>query len=155
MKLSDYLSSTEYIILDDNVRTKEEIIHHLVKLSEKTGQLSDSALFEKNVLLREQISTTGLGHGVAIPHSKDRAVKDLFCVFIRSKRPIDFDALDGEPVDLFFMIGSPIVKATGEYLELLAKVSLFANDEYRRDQIRHVSSPEEFLALVKEFDSFT
>lgn len=152
MKLSDYLNSEKYIILDDNAKNKKEIISHLVLLSKETGQVTDTALFEKNVMLREQISSTGLGYGVAIPHSKDRTVEDLFCVFIRNRKKIDFDAIDDERVDLFFMIGSPPAKATGQYLELLAKVSLFANDDTRREQLRQVGTAAELLEIIREFD---
>lgn len=152
MKLSDYLSSEQFIELGENVKKKKDIIHRLVQLSQKTGEINNVGLFEKNVLLREQISTTGLGNGIAIPHSKDKTVDDLFCVFMRTKKPVSFDALDGQPVDLFFMIGSPIAKAMGEYLELLARVLLFANDEDRRERIRTAVTAAEVMKLVNDFD---
>jgi len=120
MKISDFLSRSETLV---NVRAsdKEELLRELAKIAAAKLQLSEDDIVAE-LLKREGLGSTGLGSGVAIPHARFQALKKPFGTMARLRRPIDFDAIDGQPVDLVFLLLLPAA-AEGEQLGALASVA--------------------------------
>ncbi|ANB60617.1 PTS fructose transporter subunit IIABC [Anoxybacteroides amylolyticum] len=148
MKITDLLTK-ETIVLDLQARTKEEVVDELARKLNEAGVLSDLKAFKEAIFAREAQSTTGVGDGIAIPHAKTAAVKRPAVAFGRSTRGIDYDALDGKPSHLFFMIAAP-VGADNTHLEALARLSSMLMDASFRKQIESASSGEELLAMIRK-----
>ncbi|QPA32415.1 PTS fructose transporter subunit IIABC [Thermaerobacillus caldiproteolyticus] len=146
MKITDLLTK-ETIVLDVKARTKAEVIDELVQQLDKAGVLHDSHAFKESILAREAQSTTGVGDGIAIPHAKTAAVKTPAVAFGRSKSGIDYDALDGKPSYLFFMIAAP-EGANNTHLEALARLSTMLMDASFRSQIESASTDEEVIEVI-------
>ncbi|WP_199425808.1 PTS fructose transporter subunit IIABC [Thermaerobacillus caldiproteolyticus] len=146
MKITDLLTK-ETIVLDVKARTKAEVIDELVQQLDKAGVLHDSHAFKESILAREAQSTTGVGDGIAIPHAKTAAVKTPAVAFGRSKSGIDYDALDGKPSYLFFMIAAP-EGANNTHLEALARLSTMLMDASFRSQIESASTNEEVIEVI-------
>ncbi|MED5051582.1 fructose-specific PTS transporter subunit EIIC [Anoxybacillus rupiensis] len=148
MKITDLLTE-ETIVLEAKARTKEEIIDELAQTLEQAGVLHDLKAFKEAVLLREAQSTTGIGDGIAIPHAKTSAVARPAVAFGRSNHGIDYDALDGKPSHLFFMIAAPD-GADHTHLEALARLSSMLMDAAFRSRVESASTKEELLSVIKE-----
>jgi fructose PTS system EIIBC or EIIC component len=148
MKITDLLTK-ETIILDLKAKTKEEVIGELVAKLQEAGILHDAQTFKEAIFAREAQSTTGVGDGIAIPHAKTAAVKRPAVAFGRSKSGIDYDALDGKPSRLFFMIAAP-EGANNTHLEALARLSSMLMDSSFRAHIESASSEEEIIRLITE-----
>ncbi|WP_240371627.1 PTS fructose transporter subunit IIABC [Anoxybacteroides rupiense] len=148
MKITDLLTE-ETIVLEAKARTKEEIIDELAQTLEQAGVLHDLKAFKEAVLLREAQSTTGIGDGIAIPHAKTSAVARPAVAFGRSNPGIDYDALDGKPSHLFFMIAAPD-GADHTHLEALARLSSMLMDAAFRSRVESASTKEELLSVIKE-----
>lgn len=127
--------------------TKEEIIDELLKVAARTGKISDIGTARKAVLERERRMSTGMKHGIAIPHGKTDAVKDLVACIGISDNAVDFDALDRENCRIFIMTLSPADK-TGPHLQFLAEVSLLFRSEEKRAALLAARTPEEVLAAL-------
>lgn len=141
------------VLTKNNVRvnltgeTKEEIITSLVDIIVSAGNLSDKEEILEAVFKREEQMSTGMKNGIGIPHGKTDAVKELHaCVAIAGK-PVEFNAIDGEPCDIFVMTVSPL-SHTGPHLEFLAEVSELLKNEELRNKIRSASSDEELLKIL-------
>jgi nitrogen PTS system EIIA component len=129
MKLGDIIP--EGGILDDLKSTqKEEVIKEMVAALVKTGRIDEgtSKKVIKALMDREELGSTGIGAGVAVPHAKHDSITDLVGAFGRSKKGINFDALDGEPVHVLFLLLSS-KSASGAHLEALAYISRLVRDE--------------------------
>ncbi|KYD32040.1 PTS fructose transporter subunit IIABC [Parageobacillus toebii] len=148
MKITDLLTK-ETIILHLKAKTKEEVIDELVAKLQEAGVLRDAQAFKEAIFAREAQSTTGVGDGIAIPHAKTAAVKRPAVAFGRSESGIDYDALDGKPSHLFFMIAAP-EGANNTHLEALARLSSMLMDSSFRARIESVSNEEEFIRLIAE-----
>jgi fructose PTS system EIIBC or EIIC component len=148
VKITDLLTE-ETIVLEVKARTKEEIIDELAQTLEQAGVLHDLKAFKEAVLLREAQSTTGIGDGIAIPHAKTSAVARPAVAFGRSNPGIDYDALDGKPSHLFFMIAAPD-GADHTHLEALARLSSMLMDAAFRSRVESASTKEELLSVIKE-----
>lgn len=148
MKITDLLTK-ETIILQLKAKTKEEVIDELVAKLQEAGVLRDAQAFKEAIFAREAQSTTGVGDGIAIPHAKTAAVKRPAVAFGRSESGIDYDALDGKPSHLFFMIAAP-EGANNTHLEALARLSSMLMDSSFRARIESVSNEEEFIRLIAE-----
>lgn len=148
MKITDLLTK-ETIILHLKAKTKEEVIDELVAKLQEAGVLRDAQAFKEAIFAREAQSTTGVGDGIAIPHAKTAAVKRPAVAFGRSESGIDYDALDGKPSRLFFMIAAP-EGANNTHLEALARLSSMLMDSSFRARIESVSNEEEFIRLIAE-----
>jgi PTS system nitrogen regulatory IIA component len=129
--------------------TKEELIDELLKVAEKSGKINDMAAARKAVLERERRMSTGMKHGIAIPHGKTEAVKDLVACIGISDKAVDFDALDRQPCRIFIMTLSPADK-TGPHLQFLAEVSLLFRSEEKRAAILAASTADEVLKVLAE-----
>jgi len=129
-------------------RTKEEVLEELVSLLEKTNRVTDKKEFLRVIQEREELGSTGIGYNIAIPHARSSAIKSLVGAFGISKEGIDFDALDKEPVHLFFLLGAP-QKASGDYLKALAIVSRFLRRKRARQGLMKVETPEDVEEIIE------
>ncbi len=154
MRIIDLLQK-QGIDLDFNPSTKEQCINELVDLMDKTGNLNNKEEYKKAILAREELSTTGIGDGIAIPHGKTKAVKKAALAAAICKKGIDYDSLDGQPANLFFMIAVPD-NNDNLHLEVLARLSTILMDEAFRNNLINCSDKDEFLKLIdkKEMEKF-
>lgn len=148
MKIIDLLHK-EGIILNFNPSTKEQCINELVNLMDRTGSLNDKEEYKKAILAREELSTTGIGDGIAIPHGKTSAVKNASLAAAISKNGVDYDSLDGAPAKLFFMIAVP-ENSDNLHLQVLARLSTILMDESFRTSLLNCTDKDEFLSLIDE-----
>ncbi|MCD6472431.1 PTS sugar transporter subunit IIA [Candidatus Aerophobetes bacterium] len=133
-------------------RTKEEVLEELTDLLEKTGKISNREDFLKAIREREDLGSTGIGYNIAIPHARSLGIKSLVGAFGISKKGIDFDALDKEPVYLFFMLGAP-QNASGDYLKALATISRFLRRKRARQSLKEAKTIEEIEEIIKKEES--
>lgn len=131
--------------------TKEEVIRELSELANKEGRLQNIETYIKAVLHREEEYSTAVGFGVAIPHGKTNAVKEPFLTFAKVNQ-VDWNALDGEPVDLVFMIGVPEESAGSLHLKILAGISRKLMKEDFREGLRASKTPDAIIELLKNSD---
>jgi PTS system nitrogen regulatory IIA component len=139
--------SRDTVALNLKGRTKEELIEELLVVATRSGKISDIGAARKAVLERERRMSTGMKHGIAIPHGKTDAVKELVACIGVSEQAIDFDALDREPCRIFIMTLSPADK-TGPHLQFLAEVSLLFRSAEKRAAILAAKSPDEVLKVL-------
>ena len=154
MRITDLLSA-QIVDLNFQVNSKAEAIDHLVDLMNSTGNINDKETYKAAILAREDLSTTGIGEGIAIPHAKTAAVTKATLVAGVSKDGIDYEALDGMPSHLFFMIAAPD-GANNTHLDVLSRLSTILMDPKFRESLIHAASQEEFLNLInaKEIEKF-
>ena len=154
MRIVDLLHK-EGIDLNIKPVNKSECINQLIDLMDKTGNLHDKEEYKKAILAREDLSTTGIGDGIAIPHGKTSAVKKASLAAAVCKEGVDYDSLDGMPAHLFFMIAVPD-NNDNLHLEVLARLSTILMDEGFRKSLIDCSNKGEFLKLIdkKEAEKF-
>jgi len=144
MNLKDYMSEDSIVFLEcDN---KEDIITELTKTAEKNGIITDGTAFARAVIDRENICSTGIGLGVAIPHAKMREIKDFFIILGILKKEVNWDSIDQKPVKAVFLIGGPASKQT-QYLQILAKLTLFIKNIKRREELFSSFDKTKILSL--------
>lgn len=151
MQLTNYLKETS-ISLELSGKNKQEILSSLVDVLEQDHKIKDRNQIIDSLLERERLGTTGIGHGVAIPHCKSSMVKELCVIIGRSTEEVDFQSLDGNPVQLFFLLVAP-EDSTSEHLRALAKIARLAKDSSIRDKLLEIGSNEEFFKFLKEQDA--
>ncbi len=144
--ISKYLNVNLITQLEGDMR--DEALAALVEQLDREKKLRDKEAFYRAILEREQIVSTGIGMGVAVPHAKLPGYKTFFIAIGIHQKGIPWDALDGIPVRLVFMIGGPDDKQT-EYLQLLSRLTLAIKDEVRRKKILQLNKPEEIIALFE------
>lgn len=152
MKLVDILSPGA-ISVDLGAASKKEVLEELCGLLAKAGQLPDAKDMVSILMEREALGSTGIGQGVAIPHGKSPSVKVQAAAFGISKRGVDFDALDGEPVHIIFLLVAP-PDAAGNHLKALAKVSRLLKDKFFRQALKDSKNPDEILKIIREEDEY-
>lgn len=148
MRINELLSK-QAIDLNVNVSSKAEAIDYMTRLMEKSGNLSDRETYKKGVLAREEESTTGIGDGIAIPHSKNPAVKKAGLAAAVIPKGVDYESLDDEPVYLAFMIAAP-EGGNNTHLEALARLSTMLMDPDFKDALLAASSVDEFLKIISD-----
>jgi len=148
MKLSSF-TSTKLIDLNLAAGDKNSVISSMVEILTRSPNLTKGELFLRDVLAREELVTTGVGYGVAFPHAKSEAVKNVVFAFGRTVDGVDFGALDGEPVRLVFLIGAPRHQEPSRvYLNLMARLSFLMKDEKNREILLSTESIGEVTALL-------
>ena len=154
MRIIDLLSA-QSVDLNFQVNSKAEAIDKLVDLMNSTGNISDREAYKNAILAREELSTTGIGEGIAIPHAKVGAVKKATLVAAVSKEGVDYEALDGAPSHLFFMIAAPD-GANNTHLDVLSRLSTILMDGKFRETLINAADANEFLRLIniKETEKF-
>ncbi|ANU13115.1 PTS fructose transporter subunit IIABC [Planococcus halocryophilus] len=146
MKITQLLTE-QTIILDLAASTKQQVLEELANQLDQAGKLTDKQAFTKAILERESQSTTGIGDGIAIPHAKSAAVQFPAIAFGRSQEGLDFESLDGQPSNLFFMIAAS-EGANDDHLEALSRLATFLMDEKFRTNILAAQSKQEILDIV-------
>lgn len=137
------------IDLNVEVKSKMEAIDYLVELMEKSEKISNKEEYKKGILEREEITTTGIGDGIAIPHAQNKAVKKAGLAAITIKEGVDYQSLDGKPVYLCFMIAAP-EDGGHVHLQALAKLSALLMNEEFRNRLIHAKSSKEFLTIIDQ-----
>ncbi len=149
MRISDYLDSRLIAFLD--VDTRDEAILSMVDLLDEEGHLPDKELFRQAIFDREQLVSTGIGMGVAVPHAKLKEFDDFFIVVgIQQKKGLDWNALDKAPVRLIFMIGGPSDRQN-EYLQILSLLTSAIRDVELRKKLLNAQTSEQVIALFANF----
>ncbi len=152
MRLIDILKP-ENIKVPLESLSKNDAIAELVNLLAKNGDVTDAKKVLDAVLERESTRTTGIGNGLAIPHGKCAATKDLVMAIGRAGTPIDFQAIDGRPVSLIWLLTSPPDK-TGPHIHALARISrLMTIDKFRQSLGLAKTSQEVFDMIMKQDES--
>jgi PTS system fructose-specific IIC component len=146
MKITDLLTK-ETVTLQLQSRNKSEVIKELIDSLDGAGKLTDKRKFEEAILAREAQSTTGIGEGIAIPHAKTNAVETPAIAFGVSKDGVDYESLDGQPSQLFFMIAAS-EGANNEHLETLSRLSSMLMDIEFRNALLVAPSKEEVIRLI-------
>ncbi|KPJ63272.1 MAG: hypothetical protein AMS15_00940 [Planctomycetes bacterium DG_23] len=129
--------------------TKSEAIESLVDIMVKAGKVppASRAGIIKAVKQREEVMTTGIGSGVALPHAKSKLVPELMLAVARSRKPIEFDAVDGQPTDLFFLLLSR-EDTTGLHIQALARLARLLRDDGFCQALRKAESPGEVFQII-------
>lgn len=127
--------------------TKREIIEGLVELACRSGKVSDRETALAAVLEREEKMSTGMKHGIAIPHAKTDAVRELVACIAIAEQPVDFESLDGKPSRIFICTLSPTSRS-GPHIQFLAEVSKILADESRRSLILAAQKPEDVIRVL-------
>ena len=139
----------ETICLHLKGTTKEAIINELLDLLVAAKKIDDRASAYNAIMDREVKMSTGMKHGIAIPHGKSPTINDLVACIGVSDAPVEFDALDHEPCRIFIMTLSPVDK-TGPHLQFLAEISLLFKSAEKRQEILSATSAEEVLRILSE-----
>ncbi len=129
--------------------TRDNVIKSLVSLLKKENKIDEESHLFDAIIEREKIVTTGIGMGVAIPHAKLQDYDDFFIAVGILDNGVEWDALDGNPVRLVFLIGGPDDKQT-EYLQILSSLTLALKDPQRRKKMLTADSAEQVVKLFKE-----
>lgn len=150
MKITD-LFRKEYIIEDLVAKSKKDVLAELSAIFLQ-GDIKVNHDAVVNVLLeREKLGSTGIGDGIAIPHGKHSDMGDLIVSFGRSKDGVDFNAMDGKPVHLFFLLMAP-ESTTGQHLKVLAKISRMLKDSEFRGNLIEAKTKDDLYRLITERD---
>ncbi|QGU78061.1 PTS fructose transporter subunit IIC [Streptococcus salivarius] len=144
MKIQDLLNK-KVMLLDLQATTKEAAIDEMINSLVDNGVVTDFDVFKAGIMAREAQTSTGLGDGIAMPHSKNAAVKETTVIFAKSNKGVDYESLDGQPTDLFFMIAAP-EGANDTHLAALAELSKYLMQDGFADRLRKVTSPDEVIA---------
>jgi fructose-specific phosphotransferase system IIA component len=148
MKVLDLLNKN-FIIPDLQGQTKEEVINELIDLFKEDPRVIDLGKIRDAVLEREKIMSTGVGKGFAIPHGKTNAINDILAAFGKSNKPIEYDSLDGRPVNLvFLLVGKD--NLVSKHIKLLSRISRMMNKDEFREKLIKATTSEEILEIFKK-----
>jgi len=147
MQLSDILN-IEAIELDLKARSKKQALQELAELASNITGIEARDIFE-TLLQRERLGSTGVGNGIAIPHGKLDKLDRLYGVFARLEKPIDFDSIDDQNVDLVFLLLAP-ESAGSDHLKALARVSRTLRDHETTSKLRHSDSAAALYSILTE-----
>ena len=141
--------TTDTISLHLKGSTKEEIINELLDLLVAAGKIQNRDAAYEAVMDREQKMSTGMKHGIAIPHGKSATINDLIACIGISDLPVDFDSLDHEPSRIFILTLSPVEK-TGPHLQFLAEISLLFKSAEKRQEILNAKTQDAIIKILAE-----
>jgi nitrogen PTS system EIIA component len=152
MKLLDFVVR-EAILVDLQATGKEEAIREMVGSLHRAGRLADNDVESviRAILGREELGSTGIGQGVAVPHTRHPTLQRLIGTVALSRRGVDFAALDGEPVDIFFLLVSP-QNQPGDHLRALENISRHLKDERFVSFLRQAQTRENVIEVLEEAD---
>ena len=151
MKIIDFLNE-KAVVANIKSTTKDGVIRELVDALAKAEGIRNKEELVKVLLNRETLGSTGIGQGVGIPHGKTDAVKKLVAAFGICHPGVNFDALDGEPVYLLFLLVAPEDSA-GPHLKGLARISRLLKDKFFRESLKALTDEKAILKLIREEDS--
>jgi nitrogen PTS system EIIA component len=147
MELREFFSE-DAIKLGLQGNTKDEILKELIGLL-ALDEKSESMLF-KMLKRRENLGSTGIGRGIAIPHCRSLVVSKLRVAFGRKSEGIDFKAIDEKPVHFFFLIVAPPLEVSNQYLPVLGKIAQFSKESDVPERLMRLKAPGEFMGLLQE-----
>lgn len=150
MRITDLLDKRS-ISLAGTPKTKSEALDQIIDLMVKSGKINDREAYRAQVYAREEESTTGIGEGIAIPHGKCDAVDKPGLAAMVIRDGVEFDALDGMPVTLMFLIAAPNTE-DNVHLDVLSKLSVLMMDEDFANNLRNAGSVDEFLEIIDKAD---
>ena len=148
MKVSELLQEN-FILTKFKNTDKENVINELIDLYKNNDKVVDIEQVRKSVLDREKIMSTGVGKGFAIPHGKTNAVKDILAAFGKSDEPIDYEALDGKPVNLIFLLVGKD-NLVSSHIKLLSRISRLMNKDDFRQRLMEAKSALEIQKVFEE-----
>lgn len=147
IRITDYMSE-DLISLDMKSKNKEEVLKELSQLISKSPKIKDYKEVLSALTEREKIGSTGIGKGVAIPHAKTEIAEGLTIAFGISKDKIDFNSLDEEKVNIFFVFASPL-KDSQIYLKVLARISRLIREDNFRKKLLTCKNPKEVIEYIR------
>lgn len=151
MKITDLLDKKS-IDLKGNVKDKKSTLNKMVDLMVKSGKINDIEKYRKGVFAREEEGTTGIGEGIAIPHCKSDAVNSPGLAAMVVPDGVEFEALDGAPVNLIFLIAAPDTE-DNIHLDVLSKLSVLLMDEKFTGELKSAKSADEFIRIIDKAES--
>lgn len=151
MRITDLIDKRS-VSLDASPASKNEALDTIIDLMCRSGKITDREAYRQKVYAREEESTTGIGEGIAIPHGKCDAVKAPGLAAMVVKNGVDFDSLDGEPAELFFLIAAPNTE-DNVHLDVLSKLSMMLMDEDFSNSLKNAKTVDEFLSIIDKADS--
>jgi mannitol/fructose-specific phosphotransferase system IIA component (Ntr-type) len=147
MELREFFSE-DAVKLEIEGTTKDEVLKELIGLL-KLDEKSEGMLF-KMLKRRENLGSTGIGRGIAIPHCRSLVVSKLRVAFGRKTAGVDFRAIDEKPVNFFFLIVAPPLEVSNQYLPVLGKIAQFSKESDVPERLLGLKEPSEFMALLDE-----
>lgn len=150
MKIMDFLNE-KATSAGLKAQNKQGVIRELVDLLFKAGAIKDKEELNNTLLSREALGSTGIGQGIGIPHGKSDKVKDLVAAFGLSRKGVNFDSLDGEPVYIFFLLVAP-EESAGPHLKALARISRLLKDKHFRDLLKEAKDEKAIIKIIKDED---
>jgi PTS system fructose-specific IIC component len=151
MKVSEYLNE-DNVLLNVEAKDKYELIDKLIEVASKSGKIFDKEKVREAVYEREKILSTGVGKGFAVPHGKTDAVNDIVLAFAITKEPLDYEALDNQPVRLvMLMVGKD--NLVSSHIKLLSRISRLMNNDEFRENLLHAQTKEEVLEIFRKEES--
>ena len=147
MKISEFLSKNA-IKIGIEATEKESALRELVDVLADVKEIGDKSAIVKSLIDRENLGSTGIGQGIAIPHGKTDRVKELVAVLGISKKGVNFEALDGEVVYIFFLLVAP-KETAGPHLKALAQISRLLRDAYFCELMRRCKTADEVYELIR------
>lgn len=152
LKILDFLDPSA-VTVELMSTTKKGVLEELVALLANGQKVKDAKATVDVLLEREKLGSTGIGQGIAIPHAKTEQAAAVGAAFGLSRRGVQFDALDGEPVYIFFLLVAP-PDAAGLHLKALARISRLLKDKFFRQSLRDVKDPAEVLKIIRDEDQY-
>lgn len=151
MSLLSRLLPLANVILDLDVTSKKRVFEHAGLIFENTLGIGRGQVFDA-LFARERLGSTGLGHGIAIPHGRIKGLREAAGAFVRTQAPIPFEAPDGDPVQMIFVLLVP-EKATDLHLQILSELAQLFSDKEIRSQIAAATDPLEVQQLITQWES--
>lgn len=148
MKITEFLDKRG-IKLDLQAVEKEDVLVELVDLLSEVKEIGDKKQVVKALVERESLGSTGIGQGIAIPHGKSDKVSEIVSILGISRKGVNFESLDGEPVFIFFLLVAPKDTA-GPHLKALAQISRLLRDSYFCELLKRCKSEDEVYELIKK-----
>jgi PTS system nitrogen regulatory IIA component len=152
MNIMDFLCK-DAITLDLKAQNKKDAIIELIELLKESKKIKKTDEIINVVLERENLGSTGVGHGVAIPHGKTDVLSEQVGVLGISKKGIEFNSLDGEPVYIIFLLVGP-VEVTGQHLKALSRISRLFKDKFLRQAIKDAQTKEDVVKIIQQEDAY-
>lgn len=149
MRLTE-LFLPETVVTDLAAADRDAALSAIISDLDGKGLLADAAIALNDVIAREQVMTTGVGHGVAVPHAYTPGVERLVAGFYRVRSGVDFGALDGLKVDLIFIVLGPRERRR-EHIRILARITRLLGNSDFRDDLRRAAGPEDVMGVFRRF----
>ncbi len=150
MNIDEFLGyfKEDFFIKDLKSKSKNDVLEEMVNHIASQSTLKDSMLILEMLKRREEIGSTGIGHGIAVPHGRTISVPDLITVYGKSADGIEFDAIDKKPVNMVYMIIAPLQEQSNVYLPFLGKLVDILNSRKIRKELINVNTFEEFTLVL-------